>query len=467
MATARTAKSALIRILDQSTQPVFILDDKRQIIFVNQACCDWSQISLEKLTELECRYHSSEDADGPELIAAALCPPGEVFEGKVAKSLISIPIANGKSSSRWVTFHPISDGAKVNAILGLVGNCDSVASDAELTSQLPSTESLHAIIQNHRATRYRNVNLAKWVGNGTHAKQIQIKIESAIRAYANTLIVGPRGVGKEHLANLIHEASRVDESNSKVEGKILKVDCKLADQESIQDTVRYLGRFGTPGANRILLKRVELLSEPAQQELLGFLEMPAFQLTIISTLEQADDSNIEQVIDNQLLAYLEGIRIDLPSLSQRVDDIPYLAQLFVEQLNHEEKKQCFGFEPDAVDALMLHDWPGNLNELAQVVRDSFKTCTTSRIKFDDLPRDIHVAMDAHAVPEKNGDTVDLDQELYRLEKQLIDQAMQKSKGNKAKAARMLGINRARLLRRIEHFQHGESYEAGKDENDQV
>ena len=449
MATARTAKSALLRSLDQSNQPIFVLDDKRKIIYLNHACCVWTGFSLEELTEIECRYHSSPEIEGAELIAAMFCPSDSVFAGEATENTITIRQADGRVSTRKVLFCPLQNDSKVAAVIGIIASVDTVESGDRKNEPLPSVESIHALLQKDRAKKYQSANISKWVGNGTYSRQLQIKIESAIRAKANTLIAGPRGVGKEHLANIIHQKCDATDTSS----KILAIDCALADQELIQDTVRYLGRFGTVGSNRVLLKRVELLSEAAQQELLGFLEMPAFELSMIATSEVLE---IKNELDEKLVQFLEGIRIDLPSLAERMDDIPYFAQQFVEQQNSIGQKQCYGFESDALDALMLHDWPGNLNELSNVVRHAFENSKSTRIQLNDLPRSIHVAIDAHATPTKNNKNVDLDDELYQLEKRLIEEAMKSAKGNKAKAARMLGINRARLLRRVEFFEEGKS-----------
>lgn len=444
MATPRTSKTALFKVLDQTHQPVFVLDAKRNIIFVNQACCQWTGLGQDELTSLTCKYHSKVDVDRMELIASAFCPPEAVFSGKPVAG--SIAIDPDSDTHKSVRFEPLMGShGSLEAVLALVsdeardevGNA-SVGADS-------SVELLHRALQASRIRRYGQASIAKWVGNGTYSKRLQLKIESAIRANTNTLIVGPPGSGKEHLANLIHESSELGSS-----GKILSVDCRVADPELIQDTIRYLGRFAAPGANRMLLLRINHLSAAAQSELLGFLEIPAFQLMVISTLDISGDINS---LSPELLDHLEGIRIELPALSSRVEDIPFFAQLFLEEENAKSEHQRFGFSKDAMDALILHQWPGNLNELIQVVRCAYADASTNRINKEDLPRTIHVALDANAVARREPLKINLDEELFQLEKNLIQTALQSAKGNKAEAARLLGINRARLLRRIEFFEN--------------
>jgi DNA-binding NtrC family response regulator len=159
------------------------------------------------------------------------------------------------------------------------------------------------------------------------------------------------------------------------------------------------------------------------------------------------------------------ITIHLPPLVERRDDIPLLAQWFLEQQNAralaEDKKsakpqpnvaiaQRTGFAADALDLLTQYHWPGNLDELVQVVADSHANAMGTLIRANDLPVRLHQAADAqsvHYVEER----IDLDNYLQSLELELIQRALKAARGNKAKAARLLGMTRARLYRRLEQL----------------
>jgi DNA-binding NtrC family response regulator len=149
------------------------------------------------------------------------------------------------------------------------------------------------------------------------------------------------------------------------------------------------------------------------------------------------------------LAYaLSTLVIELPALNERRDDIPLLAQAFVEEMNAEGKQQRSGFTPEALDLLTAYPWPENADELAVVVREASRRAGGPLIAASDLPRKIHLAADAAAHPPMREQSIVLPDFLDRIEAELIERALRQTKGNKAQAARLLGINRPRLLRRL-------------------
>ncbi|HPP52029.1 MAG TPA: helix-turn-helix domain-containing protein, partial [Thermoguttaceae bacterium] len=128
--------------------------------------------------------------------------------------------------------------------------------------------------------------------------------------------------------------------------------------------------------------------------------------------------------------------IELPPLAQRREDIPLLAQAFVEQLNAQGRKQIRGFSSEALDRMAAYDWPGNLDELAQVVAEAYTKSEGPLISPADLPKMIHLAWEAAAYPRPIEETIVLDQFLKKIEQELLRRALRQAKGNKAKAARL-------------------------------
>ena len=96
----------------------------------------------------------------------------------------------------------------------------------------------------------------------------------------------------------------------------------------------------------------------------------------------------------------------------------------------------------------LYPWPGNLDELAQVVADAHTHCQQTLVGVADLPQRLHLAADAIAHPRRKEETIVLDEFLGQVERELIRRALVRSKANKAKAARLLGLTRPRLYRRM-------------------
>jgi len=143
--------------------------------------------------------------------------------------------------------------------------------------------------------------------------------------------------------------------------------------------------------------------------------------------------------------------IELLPLKQRLEDLPALAQLFLEKLNAQGELQRSGFSDDVLDRLASYPWPNNVDELFAVVKQAHGASEDPLIQLRDLPPQLHWAAQVAARPPREKTTIDLDQFLAEIEEELIHRAVAQSRGNKAQAARSLGISRARLHRRLQQL----------------
>jgi DNA-binding NtrC family response regulator len=149
------------------------------------------------------------------------------------------------------------------------------------------------------------------------------------------------------------------------------------------------------------------------------------------------------------LAYeLSTLTIKLPRLASRREDIPLLAQHFLEEANAASDRQLSGFQPAAIELLTSLAWPGNIDELAGAVRAACAKATGPCVMLADLPDWVHLAHDAAAQPPRDDEPIQLDAFLAEIEKELLARALKKTRGNKSKAAALLGLSRPRLLRRL-------------------
>jgi DNA-binding NtrC family response regulator len=152
-----------------------------------------------------------------------------------------------------------------------------------------------------------------------------------------------------------------------------------------------------------------------------------------------------------LACALSTLVISLPRLARRTEDIPLLAQFFLEEANADGGKQHSGFSSEALDRLAGYDWPGNVEELATVVREAHAKAAGPVVQAADLPAIVHHAAAAQARTRKAAEPIRLDEFLERIEKELLERALAQARGNKTKAAQLLGIHRARLIRRLVQF----------------
>jgi DNA-binding NtrC family response regulator len=199
----------------------------------------------------------------------------------------------------------------------------------------------------------------------------------------------------------------------------------------------------------LLLLEVDQLSAECQAALAESLRVdsPAYRVlatarTSLLTLAARGD------FSRELAMAIATLVIELPPLSERNEDVPLLAQAALEHANRESAKQLGGFTPEALDRLATYAWPGNIDELVDTVTAAHSTATGPVITLGDLPPRLEFAAQAVARPRKNDDRIVLPEFLAQIERELIARALRRTKGNKAKAARLLGMTRPRLYRRM-------------------
>jgi DNA-binding NtrC family response regulator len=198
-----------------------------------------------------------------------------------------------------------------------------------------------------------------------------------------------------------------------------------------------------------LLRDADQLSAESQAALAGMLETAGFPWRVLATsTEPLLDLPRRGMFREDLAARLSTITIELPALARRRDDLPLLAQAMLEEQNARGGRQVGGFSPEALDRLCLYNWPGNVAELAQVVVESHARASAALVARDDLPERLRLAAEAAARPRRKEEPIQLDEFIAHIERELIRRALARAKGNKAKAARLLGLNRPRLYRRM-------------------
>ena len=286
------------------------------------------------------------------------------------------------------------------------------------------------------------------MGDSAAAKRARAQADLAARSCASVVIVGPQGSGRQHLASVIHYAA-----NPEGAGPLVPLDCSVLDSELIRSTLAALaGRRipeTVPGSGTLLLNEADQLPSDAQHEVARVIGGRAFPLRVIATARRRlGDLVAEGSYREDLASLLSTLVIELPALARRAGDLPMLLQWFVEESNVRNHKQLAGFTPDALDLLNAHPWPGNLNELVRVVEEAHGHADGPEIGVADLPDSIRQTARAAAYPRRQEERIVLDEFLTQVERELLRRAMRQAKGNKAKAAKLLGISRPRLYHRL-------------------
>jgi len=455
MARQRTNASELARLLNSTKQPVYVLDDEQTIIFCNYATSEWLGRPADELLGCRCTYHSSPDVTGVDAVVAGLCPTPIVSAGKAVDATVSYTDSKRKLKQRLARFIPIGNDA--NEIIGTIAviSTQDMPESEEVVANLSGgnqndTESidLHLRLRKFRdqtATRYR---IDRLLGDSPRMRRTREQIKLSADSRSSVTIVGPPGSGRQHVARAIHYANLKN-----ADGALIPLACADLGAELLHSSITTLATknpFGDEAKrSTLLLNNVEELPREIQAELVELVTTNRLILRVISTTQKPLDELAEQAkFRADLAAALSTITIELPPLAERREDIPLLAQMFVEEMNIRNDKQLGGLSHEALDCLHAYQWPGNVDELAQMMVYAHAQADDPEITVRDLPKRIQLAADATTFPKQKEQPIALDKLLERIELELINRALKISRGNKAKAARLLGMTRPRLYRRL-------------------
>jgi DNA-binding NtrC family response regulator len=450
MRPARAFGHEFLRLLAQIVAPVYVLDEQRRIVFLNQAAAAWLGVEPEQLIGRACRYQSG-DADPLSALADALCPPPEVFQGHKACGTIVKPSPDGSSDPRHAEFIPLPGEAdRCLGVLAIVRREPAPHDSHSLSALPPESHQLHQLLQKLRHESARQHQSDRLVGTSAAMARVREQIKLAAAGASAVLIVGPSGIGKRHVAGTIHAAAIPQSSQP---GARVPISCGALPADQLRSTIStFLQRCRTSAETlsaTLLLVDVDRLPTEIQSDLVHCLDGAPENLRIISTAsDPLDDLANRDAFHSELAHRLSTLVIELPPLADRREDIPLLAQQLLENLNAGGGKQLRGFATDAMDRLVLYDWPGQIDELAAVVRQAFSQAEGFEITAADLPKQLRLAAEAARHPRPKTETIDLEKFLTRVELELIERALKQAKGNKSQAARLLGITRPRLYRRM-------------------
>ncbi|MEW5762547.1 MAG: sigma-54 dependent transcriptional regulator [Bacillota bacterium] len=304
------------------------------------------------------------------------------------------------------------------------------------------------------------------VGNSPAIMEVRRLIEHVAPTDATVLLTGESGTGKEVAAVAIHRKS------PRADGPFIAVNCAALPEQLLESelfghekgaftgaTARKPGRFEMAARGTIFLDEVAEMSPAMQVKLLRVLQDKSFERVggtetlrvdtrIIAATNRDLAASVREGSFRQDLYYrLNVFSIHLPPLRERREDIPLLADHFLRKMAPLYRPCTLSRE--ALDLLCRYDWPGNIRELQNVIERALILCQESEIKPAHLPKELQAAPARPPCPVVN--LPDEGISLEEVEKMLILQALDKSRGNQTRAAQLLGITRATLLYRMQKY----------------
>ncbi len=404
---------------------------------------------------------------------------------------LNMPNVDGRALLRWVTQnHPEASFIMMTAFGTIPQAVEAIKAGATayLTKPLDPGELLQHVKKlaeekrlKQEVSRLRGQLREGWhyrhiIGRSPTMQQVFSMIDRAAAVKTTVLVTGESGTGKEMIARALHEGS------PRRGAPFLTLNCAAIPDNLIESTLFGHERGAFTGADKttrgyfrdadggtLLLDEIGELPLGMQSKLLRVLEESTvtpvgttspqkIDVRVVAATNRDLEIEVKENKFRQDLFYrLNIVRIDLPPLRKRKDDLPVLTRYFLDEICRTN-----GFEPREVDPSLLaaferYEWPGNVRELKNTLESLVVLSGRRTLSADDLPEKFFRSEDASgavAIKDEHASASapeESDLNLTRLSKQTIMKALEACRGNRTEAAKHLGISRRTLHRRLNEF----------------
>ena len=311
--------------------------------------------------------------------------------------------------------------------------------------------------------------LDNMIGKSGEMQKVFTLIKKVAPTKASVLITGESGVGKELVADAIHNLS------PRSAHEMIKVHCAALSETLLESELfghekgaytgaekMQKGRFELAHESTIFLDEIGEVNASVQVKLLRVLQDHKIirvggektidiDVRVIAATNRDMEKEVKEGRFREDLYYrLNVVHIAVPPLRERRDDIPLLLNAFLKEFARENGKDVTGIDSRARALLYKYDWPGNIRELRNCIESAVVMCGGNEITPEDLPPTVSASIAAPSITIPVGTTLD------DAEKAIICENLAANKGNKSKTADILGIGRKTLHRKLQEYGVGES-----------
>jgi len=422
-------------ILDSIADGVFTVDEDWKITSFNKAAEIITGIRREEAIGQQCC----------DVFRASICETGCALRETIEtdRAIINKPIFIINVHGRKI---PVSISAAI-----LKNKNGNTIGGVETFRDLSAYEELRRALD--KKYSFQNI-----VGKNSEMLKIFDILPTIAQSDSNVLIVGKSGTGKELIARAIHNIS------SRREKPMVTINCGALPDALLESELfghkagaftdarkDKPGRFALAEGGTIFLDEISNISPAMQVRLLRVIQERVFEPLGGTKSVKADvrilaasNENLEKLVKTgkfreDLYYRINVIRVNLPLLKNRKEDIPLLIDYFINQFNKLKNKAITGISSDAMAILMNYDYPGNIRELEHLIERSFVLCQSSIISAIDLPEEMQPIKD---------DSIKHPKSLNDLEAKFITETLQKNNWNRSKTADDLGIHKTTLWRKM-------------------
>ncbi|MBA3071184.1 MAG: sigma-54-dependent Fis family transcriptional regulator [Nitrospirae bacterium] len=333
-----------------------------------------------------------------------------------------------------------------------------------------STQYLSREVESLRRRLGERLAIEDVMGESPQIKQVLKQVETIAPTNMTVIIQGASGTGKELIAQLIHQKSlRKDKP-------FVAIDCGAIPETLVESELfgyergaftgaetRKEGKFEQANEGTLLLDEIANLTDAVQMKLLRVIQERRLQhlggkrdIRIDVRIIVASNVNLSEAVRagkfrNDLYHRLNEFQIELPKLTERKEDIPILAKYFLDEADSEFNKKVNGISSEAMKFLLNYSWPGNVRELRNIIKRAVLLAESDSIELGNFPPDnlkLYGDRRKTDVTQSLDKGVSFEEITKETEKDLIKKALERSGGNKIKAAEILKMNKKTLYRKI-------------------
>ncbi len=386
-------------------------------------------------------------------------PCSEVFRTDICEQ--NCPLRRTLSQGKPIlnaTAHIVNQQGRripIRIATALLRNPDgSIAGGVETFQDLTQIEQLQKELQ----ARYRFEDI---IGRSPVMQQLFDLLPQIADSTSTVLIEGASGTGKELFARALHNLSPrrlkpfVAVNCAALPDTLLESELFGFKAGAFTDAKRDKpGRFALAQGGTIFLDEIGDISPAMQVRLLRVLQERVIEplggvkpVPVDVRVITATNKNLQEQVRcgafrEDLFYRIRVVRLELPGLARRREDIPLLVEHMITRFNHLQGKDIAGVSDAVMTCLMQHDYPGNVRELENIIEQAFVLCRGGRIEVSHLPPELRPAAGEGAA------VLDQPLRLDRVEKLSVAEALRRNDGNRRKAAEELGINASTLYRKM-------------------